>query len=138
MGVLMWSFVWLLAPAVGGLFLGNALGVAKHTLSDVRFLTRRRGTEKRHWGVAVCIVFGVWIAWCDSRCDADDVFGQLRGSRLIFAVNRGNVHKPWRDVLFGGRMSPRVYGRMCAELSGVIPPLRTTPGATHVLSEKEQ
>jgi hypothetical protein len=49
-----------------------------------------------------------------------------------------NVHKPWRDVLFGGRMSPRVYGRMCAELSGVIPPLRTTHGATHVLSEKGQ
>ena len=116
--VTMWH--WLLVYVFGGLLLGSALGVAKHTFSDLRFLLGKQDAEKRHWGVAVCVVFWVWIVWCGSRHEADLAFTQLRGPRIIFSVNRGNSHRPWKETLLGGRMSPSVYARIYVKLEKVL------------------
>jgi hypothetical protein len=121
MGASMWSFAWLLPPVIGGLFLGRVLGIAKHTFGDLRFLLySKQDAQKRHWGVAVCVVFWVWVVWCESRHEADLAFTQLKGPRIIFAVNRGNTHRPWKEVLFGGRMSHSVYDRMHGRLMQML------------------
>ena len=118
----LWSFAWLLAPVVGGLCLGHVLGIAKHTLNDLHlsFLLRKQCVERRRFGVAVVLCWSVWVVWCETRDHAEATFGSLRGPRMLFIVNKGNVHRSWKEVLFGGRMSHRVYARIHVKLQKVL------------------
>ena len=96
------------------------LGIAKHTLNDLRFLLRKQCVERHRFGVAVVLFWSVWVVWCETRDQAEATFGLLRGPRMLFIVNKGNKHRPWKEVLFGGKMSHSVYARIHVELQKVL------------------
>ena len=113
----MWWWWLLFAPVFGGFYLGKVLGICAQTWNDAFILmTQKRIGHKKHYGLIVHIVYKPCVLWCESRFDASVLFNKCMGPRMLFSVNRGNIHRPWKQILVGGAVTVRKYAHMHRQL----------------------